>query len=111
MREERENPDVPEEPSYLEADQSWSDDPTKRWRINIVFPFWRSESERLEYEHAIEETRGLLPSERLEAVRKRFGGRGLRRIPNPRQSLREREAELVKLRSQVEEGSEEWWDK
>lgn len=94
---------------FLEADKPW--DTSGRPRIRIVAPFWASESQRLEYEHAVEETRDMTPGTRMEAIRLRFGKGGVKRMPRVRQSRRERDAELQKLRAQVDEGdaSAEYW--
>lgn len=94
--------------AYLQADEPWDD--TGRPRVWIPEPFWASASEELEYLSAVEETRGMLPSERMEALRRRFGKGAVKPMPRTRQSRRERDAELAKLRSQVDDG-EQWWQR
>lgn len=94
---------------YLEADEAW--DGSGRPRVYIPEPYFATASEELEYEHAVEETRGLIPSERMEAIQRRFaGGEVVKRMPRARQSRRERDRELAKLREQAEE-PEEWWQR
>ena len=102
----------PNHRAYLEADEPWDADPEKFYRVKIVHPFWESITEELEYLSAVENTRDLLPSERMEAIRRQFGSGGVaKRMPYPRQTKREREAQLSVLRAQVDEADEPYWQK
>lgn len=107
-----EGPQRPVDPNhraYLEADQSWQDG-DQQYRIRIVEPFWATVSEELDYLNAVEETRGMLPSERMEAIAKRFSkGAVAKRMPYPWQNRRERDQKLQELREQSDD--EEWWNK
>lgn len=98
------------ERGHLEADAEW--DGSRRPRIRIVEPFWESESERLNYLFAVEETRGMLPGERMEAIRRRFSsGAVAKPMPPARQTRRERDEKLQELREQAREEPEPWWQK
>ena len=84
---------------YLEPDEPL-DGERPRLRVR---PFWVSESEALMYLHAVEETRGQKPSDRLETILQRFGGGVLKAMPRVRQSRREKDEQLASLRAQQQE--------
>jgi len=120
----RESADSPPLRAWHDSDEGWSGRTVQlctgphraledygQARLRILHPFWASESEEAEYLYAIEETRGMLPTERMASIAKKMG-RSLKRMPWPRQTRRERDATLMKLRGQAkEEVGEEWWNK
>ena len=83
---------------YLEPDEQLDG---QHPRLKVA-PFWESASEELEYLHAVEETRGMLPSERLEAIRKKFGkGGAVKAMPRVRKSGYQTDQRLAELRQQI----------
>lgn len=75
----------------------------ERPMVKILDPLWQSESERLEYEHASEETVGVLPSRRVELICAKAGGaygEVAKKMP-PAMGRSARDAELQKLRVQA----------
>lgn len=109
---DREEAEATGQRAYLEADEPW--DGSGRPRVYIPEPFWSGASEELNYQFAVEETRGMLPSERLEAIRAKFSkGEPVKAMPRVRMSRWERDAKHAELNSQAREldPEEQWWQR